>query len=263
VKLTLEQEITRLVSEQVKLAEQVVSAELELETAKTETAQFKRRYYEIVGRFYAQLDELDAQIADEQAGLSPGDAAAQAHAQAAQEQARKSAEEAGLIEAQPPPPLVITPQLKQAFRRAAMMMHPDRASTEPERLRRHEFMIKVNLAYERGDQQVIENLVLEFIQDPGMRETEDPEDRELIPDLGVELRMLKVIRRTGQLQRRMDEIQEELYEQKRSDIYKLKVTIERAELKGSDPLGDLAEQIQQELSERTIRLEEIAAHKLS
>ncbi|MFZ1545791.1 MAG: hypothetical protein WAT12_01630 [Candidatus Nitrotoga sp.] len=262
MKLTLEQEITRLLSEQAKLAEQVVSAELELETAKTETAQFQRRYYEMVGRFYAQLDELDAQIADQQAELSPDDVAAQAHAQAAQEQARKSAEEAGLIEAQPPPPLVITPQLKQAFRRAAMMMHPDRATTEPERLRRHGLMIQVNLAYERGDQQAIENLVLEFIQDPGMRETEDPEERELIPDLGVELRILKVIRRTGQLQRRLDEIQEELYEKKQSDIYKLKITIERAELKGGKPLGDLAEQLLQELSERKIRLEEISTHKL-
>lgn len=258
MKPTFDQELTRLVSDQAKLAEQVISAELELETAKTETAQFQRRYYERVGRFYAQLDELDAQIANAQAGLSPDDAAAQVHAQAAQEQARKSAEEAGLIEAQPPPPLVITPQLKQAFRRAAMMMHPDRATTEPERQRRHGLMIKVNLAYERGDQQAIEKLVLEFIQDPRMQEIEDPEE---IADQGVELKILKIIRRTGQLRRRMDEIQQELYEKKQSDSYKLKITIERAELRGGDPLGDLAEQLLQELSERKIRLAEIATHE--
>ena len=259
MKPTLDQELTRLVSDQAKLAEQVISAELELETAKTETAQFQRRYYEMVGKFYAQLDELDAQIANAQAGLSPDDAAAQVHAQAAQEQARKSAEEAGLIEAQPPPPLVITPQLKQAFRRAAMMMHPDRATTEPERLRRHGLMIKVNLAYERGDQQAIEKLVLEFIQDPAMQE--EIEDPELIADQGVELKILKTIRRTGQLRRRMDEIQQELQEKRQSDIYKLKATIERAELRGGDPMGDLAEQLLQELSERRIRLEEIAKHE--
>ena len=254
MKLTLDEELIRLVSDQARLAEQVISAELELETAKTETAQFQRRYYEMVGRFYAQLDELDAQIANAQAGLSPDDAAAQDHAQAAQEQARKSAEEAGLIEAQPLPPLVITPQLKQAFRRAAMMMHPDRATTEPERLRRHGLMIKLNLAYERGDQQAIENLVLEFIQDPVMQEIEDPE---LIADQGVELRVLTTIRRTGQLRRRMDEIQEELQEKTQSDIFKLKITIERAELRGGDPLGDLAEQLLQELAERRIRLIDI------
>jgi hypothetical protein len=258
MKVTLEEELTRIVSDQAKLAEQVVSAELELETVKTETAQFQRRYYEMVGRFYAQLDELDAQIANAHAGLSPDDAAAQVHAQAAQEQARKSAEEAGLIEAQPPPPLVITPQLKQAFRRAAMMMHPDRATTEPERLRRHGLMIKLNLAYERGDQQAIEKLVLEFIQDPKMQEMEDPE---LIADQGVELKILKIIRRTGQLRRRLDEIQQELQEKKHSDIYKLQTTIERAELRGSDPLGDLAEQLSYDLCDRRTRLEEIAKHE--
>jgi len=88
-----------------------------------------------------------------------------------------------------------------------------------------------------------------------MREVEDPE---LIADQGVELRVLKTIRRTGQLRRRMDEIQEELQEKRQSDIYKLKITIERAESRGGDPLGDLAEQLLQELSERRIRLEEVA-----
>ena len=250
--LTIDQEIARLISDQSTLADEVVSAELELETIITETAQFQRRYHEVVGRLYAQLDELDAQIANAQSGLSPDDVAAKVHAQAAQEQARKSAEEAGLIEVQPPPPLVITPQLKQAFRRAAMMMHPDRATTEAERLRRHGLMIKLNLAYERGDQQAIENLVTEFMQDP--RE-EDEDESEQIPDLGVELRMLKMIRRTGQLRRRLDEIREALYEKKQADIHKLRVTIERAELKGGNPLGDLAEQITQELSERRTKLE--------
>jgi hypothetical protein len=255
MKRTLDQELVRLMSDQAELAEQVISAELELETVKTEMAQFQRRYYEMVGRLYAQLDELDAQIANAQAGLFPDDVAAQAHAQAAQEQARKSAEEAGLIEAQPSPPTVITPQLKKAFRRAAMMMHPDRATTDPERQRRHGLMIKLNLAYERGDQQAIENLVLEFIQNPAvMEESEDPE---LIADQGVELRVLKMIRRTEQLRRRMDEIQGELQDKKHADIYKLKITIERAELKGGNPLGDLAEQLLQELSGRKIRLEEI------
>lgn len=258
MKPTLEEELPRLVRDQAELAEHVVSAELELETAKTETVQFQRRYYETIGRLYAQLDDLDAQIASVQAGLSPGDPAAQVHAQAAQEQARKSAEEAGLIESQPPPPLVLTPQLKRAFRRAAMMMHPDRANTETERQRRHGFMIKLNLAYERGDQQAIEKLVLEFIQESGMQEVDDPDE---IPDLGVELKILAMVRRTGQLRRRLEEIQEELYEKKQSDIYKLKITIERAELKGGDPLNDLAKQLLQELAERRIRLQEMTAQK--
>src|SRR3989338_9104937 len=126
-----EQELMRLEAKQATLEEQVTTAELTLETSKTETAQFQHRYHQTVGRLYAQLDEMDALLARVQAGHSPDDAAAQAHAHAAEQQAKASAEEAGLIEAQPVPPPVITPELKLAFRQAAKLMHPDRATNEP------------------------------------------------------------------------------------------------------------------------------------
>jgi hypothetical protein len=245
-----EQELDRLESEQSQMEEQVATAELERETAKTDIARFQRRYYETVGRLYVQLDDLDAQIANAQAGRAPEDAAALAHAQAAQEQARKSAEEAGLIEAQPAPPPVITPECKQAYRKAAMLMHPDRATTEQERQRRNVLMTKVNIAYESGNQQAIEKLMLEFGHDP-----------EAIAGEDVASKIVKSIRRIAQLRRRMDEIQQELEAQKQAEIYQLKTTIEETEAMGGDPLGDLAQQLIQKLSERKIQLE-IAKHEM-
>jgi hypothetical protein len=249
IMLPEEQELTRLEGEQSQLTEQVVSSELELETTKTETSQFQRRYYQTVGRLYVELDELEAGITRAIAEESPDDVAAQAYAQAAQEQARKSAEEAGLIEAQPAPPPVITPKCKQAFRKAAMLMHPDRATSEPEAQRRTVLMAQVNLAYEKGDQQAIEKLMLEFGQDP-----------EAIAGGDVASRIVKAIRRIAQLRRRLSEIQQELEAQKQTEIYQLKTTIEETEAMGGDPLGDLAQQLLQELSERKIRLE-IAKHE--
>ncbi len=243
-----EQELLRLESEQSQLEDQVATAELDRETAKTDIARFQRRYYETAGRLYAQLDELDAQITNAKAGRAPNDAAAQAHAQATQEQARKSSEEAGLIEAQPTPPLVITPECKLAYRKAAKLMHPDRATTEQERQRRTVLMAQVNLAYERGDQQAIEKLMLEFGQDP-----------EAIAGEDVASRIVKAIRRIAQLRRRLGEILQELEAQKQTEIYQLKTTIEETEAMGGDPLGDLAQQLLQELSERKIQLE-IAKH---
>ena len=239
-----EQELIRLESEQAALEEQVTTAELTLETSKTETAQFQHRYHQTVGRLYAQLDELDALLARVQAGLSPDDAAVQAHAQAAEQQAKASAEEAGLIEAQPAPPPVITPELKLAFRQAAKLMHPDRATNEPERLRRTELMAQVNLAYERGDQQAIEKLVSEYGQDP-----------EAITGGDVASRIVKSIRRIAQLRRRMGEVQQQMDAMQQADIFHLKQTIEETEAMGGDPLGDLAKQLMQELSERKIQLE--------
>jgi len=239
-----EQELIRLETEQSELEEQVTSAELMLETSKTETAQFQHRYHQTVGRLYAQLDELDALIARLQAGHHPDDADAQAHAQAAEQQAKASAEEAGLIEAQPAPPPVITPELKFAFRQAAKLMHPDRATTEPERLRRTGLMAQVNLAYERGDQQAIEKLVAEYGQDP-----------EAITGGDVASRIVKAIRRIAQLRRRMEDVKQEMDAMQQTDISQLKQTIEETQAMGGDPLGDLEKQLMQELSERKIQLE--------
>lgn len=239
-----EQELIRLEAEQAALEEQVTTAELTLETSKTETTQFQHRYHQSVGRLYAQLDELDAHIARVQAGLAPNDAAAQAHAQAAEQQAKASAEEAGLIEAQPAPPPVITPELKLAYRQAAKLMHPDRATTEPERLRRTALMAQVNLAYERGDQKAIEKLVAEYGQDP-----------EAITGGDVASRLVKAIRRIAQLRRRMGEIQQQMDAMQQTEIFLLKQTIEEAEAMGGDPLGNLAKQLMQKLSERKIQLE--------
>lgn len=245
-----ELELARLEGEQSLLTEQVVSSELELETIKTETTQFQRRYYETVGRLYVELDDLEAGITRAIAEDSPDDVAAQDQAKATQEQARKSAEEAGLIEAQPAPPPVITPECKQAFRKAAMLMHPDRATTEPERLRRNALMAQVNLAYEKGEQKAIEKLMLEFGHDP-----------EAIAGEDVASKIVKSIRRIAQLRRRMGEIQQELEAQKQAEIYQLKTTIEETEAMGGDPLGDLARQLIQELSERKIQLE-ISWHEI-
>ena len=125
-----------------------------------------------------------------------------------------------------------------------MLMHPDRATSEPERLRRTELMAQVNLAYERGDQQAIEKLVSEYGQDP-----------EAITGGDVASRIVKSIRRIAQLRRRMGEAQQQIDAMQQAEIFQLKQTIEESEAMGGDPLGDLAKQLMQELSERKIKLE--------
>src|SRR6266851_7765491 len=161
-----EQALARLEAEQAELKEQVNSAELALETIKTETAQFQRRYYQRVGRLYARLDELDADIANLRMEQVPDDEPLKAKARASKQRAKKSAEEAGLVEAQPKLPPVITSGLKQAYRQAVKLIHPDLATTEHERQRRTKLMTLVNLAYERGDQKAIKKIIQDFGQDP-------------------------------------------------------------------------------------------------
>lgn len=239
-----EQELNRLETEQAELEDRVSSAELALETSKAEITQFQHRYYQAVGWLYAQLDEMDARLAKLRALLAPGDADAQERALAAEQQAQASAEEAGAIDDQPAPLQEITPSLKQAFRRAAKLMHPDRATTESERVRRTALMAQVNVAYENGDQDAIEKLVKDFGQDP-----------EAIVGEDVGSRIVKSIRRIAQLRRRLGEVQLQMDEMQQTEIFLLKQTIEESEAIGGDPLGDLAKQLRQELSELKHSLE--------
>jgi hypothetical protein len=243
-----EKELARLEAEQADLKEQVTSAELTLETIKTETAQFRHRYYQTAGRLYAQLEEIDARIANLRAKQAPDDPTLKAHAQAAEERAKQSAEEAGLNKPQPKLPPVIEPALKQVYRQAVKLMHPDLAITEHERQRRTNLMALVNLAYERGDREAIEKLIVEFGQDPVAIVGED-----------VGSRIVKTIRRIAQLRRRLGEVQREIEAHKKTEIFKLRETIEKAEAIGEDPLGDLVQKLIKEISERKIKLKTVHA----
>jgi flagellar hook-basal body complex protein FliE len=244
-------ELNRLESEQAILEDEVANAELTLETLKVETAWFQYQYYQTVARLYLELDRLAAQIARAEAGLDLNDAEAQAQADAAEQQAQKSAEEAGLTEKHPPPLPEITPELKQAFRQAAKLMHPDRATTETERKRRNVIMAQVNVAYAKGEQATIEKLMLEFGQDP-----------EAITGTDVASRLVKVIRRIAQLRRRMTEAEQEIAALKSGELYDLMVTVTEANAAGGDSLGDLAQHIMQQISERKIELEMIRQRRI-
>jgi hypothetical protein len=241
-----EQELNRLESEQAALEDQVANAELTLETLKAETARFQYQYNQTVARLYVELDWLAAQIARAEAGLDLDDTEAKTKAEAAERQAQQSAEEAGLTEKQPPPPPEITPELKQAFRQAAKLMHPDRASTDAERERRNFIMAQVNVAYAKGEQATIEKLMLEFGQDP-----------EAITGEDVAARLVRSIRRIAQLRRRMTEAEQEVAILKSGELYELMITVIETNAAGDDSLGDLAQHIMQQISERKIELEMI------
>ncbi len=238
-----EQELKRLESEEAELEEQVTSAELALETLKTEMTQFHYRYYRLVGYLYVEMDELDAQISSEEAERYPDNIEIQKQARAAEQQAQRSAEEAGLTESQVPP-VEITAAIKQAYRKATKLMHPDRATHDIERERRTIMMARVNRAYEAGDLAAIEQLIIDF-----------GEDSEAVEGSDTGARLVKIIRRIAQLRRRLSEAEKELSEQKEMELYELMVTVGEAEASGEDPLGDLARQLTQHINERKVRLE--------
>jgi len=153
----------------------------------------------------------------------PNDPAAKEQAHSAAQQAKRSAEEAGLFEASPDPAPAIEPSLKEAYRRAVKQLHPDLATTERERQRRTELMAQVNLAYERGDQKMIEKMIEDYTQDP---------DAITGDDMGA--RIVKAMRRIAQLRRRLNELQHEIEAEKKCEIFELRQRVESAEVIGGD-----------------------------
>jgi hypothetical protein len=239
-------ELKRLEIEHEELEESIVGAELELETIKVEISQFQHRYYQGPGRLYAELDDWDAKIAMAEAGLHPDDVDAQLKAKEAEQRAKQSAEEAGVVEKSPPPPPEITSETKQVFRKAAKLMHPDRATSDAERERRNVMMAKVNVAYEKGDIKAIEKLIEEFGEDP---EAIDGDD--------IGARMIKAIRRIAQMKRRVSEIDQELSDAKKHELYELMTYVKETEALGGNPIADLEQDLLRQISERKIYFEEL------
>jgi hypothetical protein len=50
------------------------------------------------------------------------------------------------------------------------------------------------------------------------------------------------------------EVWQEMEDHRKTEIFQLRQTIEKAEAMGGDPLGELAKQLMQEISERRTRL---------
>jgi hypothetical protein len=238
-----EQELTRLAAQQQELEDQLASAELSLESVTVDTELFKQRYYRTVGALYAELDEVEAKIAHAQLKKAPNDPKTRANAKTSEERARKSAEEAGLAIVESKPAPEITLELKEAYRRAVKLLHPDLALTEKERLRRTALMAQVNLAYKRGDLNAIEKIMKEYGEDP-----------EAIVGEDVASTIVKTIRRIAQLRRRIEEVGRELETLKKADIYLLKQTIEEQEANGADPLRDLARDLKMQINEKKKRV---------
>ena len=246
-------ELNRLESEQATLEDQVANDELTLETLKVETTWFQYQYNQNVAQLYAELDRIIAKIARVKAGFDISDAEAQAQAEATEQQAKSSAEEAGLTEKQPPPPPPeITPELKQAFRQARKLMYPDHATTDAEWDRRNVIMAQVNAAYAKGELATIEKLMIEFGQDP-----------EAITGEDVPARLVRTIRRIAQLRRRMTQAEQEIAALKTGELYELMITVNEANAAGVDTLGDLAQHIMAQISERKIELEMIRHHRVA
>ena len=221
------------------LESELAQRELDLATLQAELHAFERRYLRIVGIRYAELDEIDAQIAGALAEASPKNSEAQERAFQARTQANESAQ-ASKIAQQPGRRDKFTPSdaLKKLYREVAKCIHPDLAIDENDRVRRQRFMAEANQAYEDGDEARLREILCEWESSP-----------ESVEGDGVGAELVRVIRKIAQIERRLQAIESIIAQLRSSDLYRLKVEDERAEVRGLDLLNEMASRLDQHITD--------------
>ncbi|MEU9846693.1 hypothetical protein [Streptomyces sp. NPDC047985] len=183
----------------VRVAEQaLIEFEIAVETFRVEVENFSRLHHQKLGPMYARLDELDAQIAEARAARTgdPEDLRKAREARAAVmpmpgvdelfhdwiDSDGLSPEAAAMLTEQPVrPPKRVRPtdEARRLYRELARRAHPDLAQDDTERARREEFITRVNAAYGRGDEALLEELAREWAAGPVVPEAELSESEEL------------------------------------------------------------------------------------
>jgi hypothetical protein len=166
----IDPEIAALEAELAAVGEDLAGAEAALAEARELLRVFTRAHDRILGPLHAELDEIEARIAETCAAASgsPDDLR---DARAARDRASESARAADAIpktETVPPPP-----EARPLYRGLARNCHPDLAADEADRQRRQAFMIRVNVAYARGDVDLLERLSREWEEADATAPTRD------------------------------------------------------------------------------------------
>ena len=211
----------------------LVELELQLSTLDADLAAFRGEYLRVVGRRYAELDGLNARIAEAQAIRRPEDNAVQEVASRARQTAKDSAAQAydGAAQ-QPMPPFDPPAEIKKLYRSIARRLHPDLASTEEERARRHEWMAKVNEAYQRQDSEALSGLISAWEASP-----------ETVSGTGVASDLVRVIRQIAQVRQRIDAIRCAIDTLEAGELYTLYEKCNARRDAGGDLLQEMAERV--------------------
>ncbi len=183
----------------VRVAEQaLIEFEIALETFRIEVENFSRLHHQRLGPMYARLDELDALIAEARAARSgdPDDLRKAREARAMVQPMPGveelfhdwldsdglSPEAAAMLTEQPVrPPKRVRPsdEARKIYRELVRKAHPDLARDDAERARREEFLSRVNAAYGRGDEPLLEELAAEWAAGPVLKAPALSESEEL------------------------------------------------------------------------------------
>jgi hypothetical protein len=239
-----DQELVCKRAEQAALESELAERELRSANLRAELGAFERQYLHFVGSRYAELDEYKAQIAERLAKEQPSNERAQQAARDARARADETKSTAGEKSAEEPRAFQASPEMKRLYRDVAKRIHPDLTSDRDDRARRQELMAEANQAYEQGDEAQLANILTEYEHSPEAVKGEGP---------GAEL--VRVIRRISQARSRLSEIEAELQQLLRSDLFQLKSRLDEAQQHGRDVLKEMIEKVDEQIAQARERLD--------
>ena len=230
------------------LDEELANVELERATLIAEMQSFQSLYLETVGGLIAELDEVEALIAEALARSQPANQKSNTTAQRSRERAEESAQsyESYRSENQDSPtPKKFTPthELKELFREVAKKIHPDFAKDEKDRLIREELMKRANEAYQKADVQLLQKILEEYESSP-----------ESITGDSVGAELVRLIRTIELVNRRIEQIREEIKVLSQSELATLKGKYDSAKKQGRDLLGEMESALSAKIKQRKIEL---------
>ncbi len=238
-----DQELARKLSEQTTLEVELTERELRTANLRAELGAFERRYLHFVGARYAELDELKAQLAAQLAVEQPDNERAQQAARDARARAEETKSAAGERADTAPRAFEASPEMKRLYRNVAKRIHPDLTSDREDRAKRQLLMSEANEAYERGDEMQLAKILTEYEHSPEAVQGEGP---------GAEL--VRVIRRISQMRSRLAEMEAELQDLLRSDLFQLKSRLDEARGLGRDVLAEMVAKVDEQLEQAKQRL---------
>jgi hypothetical protein len=240
-----EQELRRKRAEQASIESELAERELRSANLRAELGAFEQQYLHFVGSRYAELDELKAGIAERTAQEHPENARAQQAAHEAREHAKETKNAAGEKLESSPRAFESSPEMKRLYRDVAKRIHPDLTSDRSDRAKRQTLMAEANEAYQRGDEAKLTKILTEYEWSP-----------EQVQGEGAGAELIRVIRGISQARGRLAEIEAELQELLRSELYQLKARVDEAQREGRDVLKEMIDKVDDQISQAKRRLQE-------
>ena len=213
------------------LTEQLATRETEFATTGAAFARFRAAYLRRFAPLYAELDRLEAKIA---ARLAEGESTPEADARAADAAARAGDSAEAVEQADRSPDDRVdevdpirgspAPELRDLYRQAAKMIHPDLVTDETDRARRTKLMAALSEAYAAGDASAIRRVVAGEAARP-----------EAIIGGDIASRLIRTIRKVAQVRERLTELHQVTEALESDPLYRL---FGEARLAWQDRAGD-------------------------